>query len=301
MQNYFKTIESIRAKMKQLKEPSNYFHGIKGTYENMPDNILMLHRNENHKITNAHDSNNLYHKRYVLTINLHQAGVVCINEVSLPIEENYCVITYPFQTHYYMVKQSDFDWLVITFEANEIPNFMYKSFQLNSHALILVDRLVSVYLKCNENLCFNSNSILLQQYLNCLLYEIQTSENIIDASAPFENENNHILLFEKINGYIYKNIQNPNLSIQSIAETHYISIALVHIIFQKTLGHSPGKYIRSVRIKHAIKLLEQQNFLISEIAERTGFSSVAVFSRCFHNETNLTPSEYLKKYKENKI
>ena len=65
-----------------------------------------------------------------------------------------------------------------------------------------------------------------------------------------------------------------------------------HIYTQEKSQNTIDKYIRDIRIKQAQKLLDQRETQIAEIAERTGFSSPAVFSRCFRREVGLSPSEY---------
>ena len=99
-------------------------------------------------------------------------------------------------------------------------------------------------------------------------------------------------MFEQLNGYIFRHLSDPELSLEELAAKHYISPALLHLIFRQMAGCTPGKYIRDIRIKQAQKLLDQRETQIAEIAERTGFSSPAVFSRCFRREVGLSPSEY---------
>jgi AraC-like DNA-binding protein len=48
-----------------------------------------------------------------------------------------------------------------------------------------------------------------------------------------------------------------------------------------------------VRMKQAIKLMDTHKFTLSEIAFEVGFNSPAYFARCFKEEYNKTPSEYL--------
>ena len=55
-------------------------------------------------------------------------------------------------------------------------------------------------------------------------------------------------------------------------------------------GTSPSSYIRSYRLKKAKLLLETTDLNVSEVAWKTGFSSLAHFSRIFHDEFGTTPS-----------
>ena len=53
-------------------------------------------------------------------------------------------------------------------------------------------------------------------------------------------------------------------------------------------------YIRKIRIKKAIELMEGGMDNISFVAEKTGFTSASYFSKQFKKSTGLSPSEYLK-------
>jgi signal transduction histidine kinase/ligand-binding sensor domain-containing protein/DNA-binding response OmpR family regulator len=67
----------------------------------------------------------------------------------------------------------------------------------------------------------------------------------------------------------------------------------------KTLtGLSPGEFIRSIRLKHAIKMLTNKSGNISEIAFAVGFNDPKYFSRCFKIEFGLTPREYQESNKQ---
>ena len=133
---------------------------------------------------------------------------------------------------------------------------------------------------------------LLQSLLQTLLFELLYSTDFINAENRPHSDNNRIHLFEQLNGYIFQHLSDPELSLEELAAKHYISPALLHLIFRQMAGCTPGKYIRDIRIKQAQKLLDQRETQIAEIAERTGFSSPAVFSRCFRREVGLSPSEY---------
>ena len=61
-----------------------------------------------------------------------------------------------------------------------------------------------------------------------------------------------------------------------------------------------NEFIRAVRIKRAAELLEASDCNISEVMYQCGFSGQSYFSKCFHDEYNMTPSEYILKYRKKK-
>lgn len=58
---------------------------------------------------------------------------------------------------------------------------------------------------------------------------------------------------------------------------------------------TPAEFILSIRLKEAALLLKKEPSLnISEIAEKTGFSSPQYFRKCFKNKFHITPIDYRK-------
>lgn len=285
--------EQLLLECRELREPNGYLNGIVGGRQEEPDNILLLHRWPAMRISRARDADKLYHRRYVLTLNLKEGGLVCVNEKSFPLPEGYATLTYPYQSHYYAVDQNLFDWLIATFESAVplSPELMYRSTRMNGSCWSIALRICELYRELLVTFSA-SGARLLQYLLQTLLLELFHSPEFVDAENRQWEENSRIHLFEQLNGYIFKHLSDPALSLEELAAKHFISPALLHLVFRQMAGCSPGKYIRDIRIRQAQKLLDQHELQIAEIAERTGFSSPAVFSRCFRRIVGLSPKEY---------
>jgi AraC-like DNA-binding protein len=61
--------------------------------------------------------------------------------------------------------------------------------------------------------------------------------------------------------------------------------------FQKSIGHSPMKTFRLLKLQLAVALLAKSNFSIKEIAERCGFNNPLYFTRCFTRAYGASPSQ----------
>ena len=59
---------------------------------------------------------------------------------------------------------------------------------------------------------------------------------------------------------------------------------------------TPNDFIRSIRLKRACEMLLSTKKNISEVAYATGFSTPKYFTRCFKEEFNQTPSEYVRSH-----
>jgi AraC-like DNA-binding protein len=55
-----------------------------------------------------------------------------------------------------------------------------------------------------------------------------------------------------------------------------------------------GEYIRKLRIKKAIELMQANKYSLTEIAYLTGFSDQSHFTRIFKQHTGQSPSAYKK-------
>lgn len=60
--------------------------------------------------------------------------------------------------------------------------------------------------------------------------------------------------------------------------------------FRECVGTSPTRYIESVKIAHAMKLLVETDLPIKEIADELGFSEHTHFTRFFVRRSGMTPS-----------
>ncbi len=71
--------------------------------------------------------------------------------------------------------------------------------------------------------------------------------------------------------------------------------------FKKITGYSIIQYYIHMKIDKAKRLLSQQKFTISEIADTLGFSSVYYFSRQFKLHTDMSPTEYVNSIKADNV
>lgn len=99
---------------------------------------------------------------------------------------------------------------------------------------------------------------------------------------------------QKAIDYIIENIQDPQLGVDSIAELFNLSRMQVYRKVKALSGKSVVEFIRMVRMKQALKLMDTHKYTLSEIAYQTGFSSSSYFTRVFKEEYGKTPSEYLE-------
>lgn len=91
---------------------------------------------------------------------------------------------------------------------------------------------------------------------------------------------------------IHNNIDNENLQSLFIEKRLGISKSQLYRKIKQTFGFSPGDLIRSIRLKHAAKLLQKSNLTVSEVCYQSGFNNRSYFYREFKKVYNLTPKNY---------
>jgi signal transduction histidine kinase/DNA-binding response OmpR family regulator/streptogramin lyase len=98
---------------------------------------------------------------------------------------------------------------------------------------------------------------------------------------------------QKAIDYIILNLKDPQLSVDSIADLFNLSRMQVYRKIKALSGKSVVEFIKMVRMKQAIKLMDAHSHTLSEIAFEVGFNSPSYFTRCFKEEFGKAPSEYL--------
>ena len=202
----------------------------------------------------------LFHKRFVLTAALKQEGLVCVNDLAFPIAPGYASLVYPFQYHHYVVDQSDFFWLVISFELERMfyPETLYHcSVRLTETSWRLLARMLEIYLG------YGGGEPRVRRYLNCLLAELDAEPRRVDAGTHALASDRRVRLFEEINGYICLHLADSGLSVEEIARRHGVSRSYLYTVFETMLGCHPAEYIRQLRLRQACRLLKSG--LLSQI------------------------------------
>ena len=94
--------------------------------------------------------------------------------------------------------------------------------------------------------------------------------------------------------YIDESFNLPEFSITLLAERIEMSEVYLRKLFRAQYGISPSKYLISVRIKNAKKLMKYPFLTLEECAMQSGFSSLQYFCRLFKKETGISPGKYRK-------
>ena len=86
--------------------------------------------------------------------------------------------------------------------------------------------------------------------------------------------------FADVLGYIDSAIDKPLSTVDLVTRTERSHVTISKM-FGERLGMSPVRYITSVKMKAAKRMLADGNLLVKEIAARTGYASIARFSTVY--------------------
>lgn len=93
--------------------------------------------------------------------------------------------------------------------------------------------------------------------------------------------------------YIETNAINEEISVENLSAFLSMNRSNVYRKIKALTGQTATEFIRTVRLKMAVKYLESGQYQISEIAYKVGFASPGYFAKCFKSQFGKSPSEFL--------
>lgn len=102
------------------------------------------------------------------------------------------------------------------------------------------------------------------------------------------------LFLQKINTILEQQLDNPELSVEGLAQKLFISRTQLHRKLKALTDCSASAYIRKFRLHQAKILLLEVKLTHAQIALETGFQSSSYFSRAFSKEFGMSPSSFQK-------
>lgn len=124
--------------------------------------------------------------------------------------------------------------------------------------------------------------IALKRYVNTSLKNIPHTDpsvwNPVSAAIALVNEN----------------YGDPSMTLESIADSFYISKSHLSRLFRQLTGVSFSSYLRKVRLAKACSLLVDTDITVESIMKTCGMRDATSFYKVFGEYTGLTPNQYRK-------
>jgi signal transduction histidine kinase/ligand-binding sensor domain-containing protein/DNA-binding response OmpR family regulator len=99
---------------------------------------------------------------------------------------------------------------------------------------------------------------------------------------------------------VEQNMSNTNFSVEELSKEMNMSRVGLYKKMLLLTGQSPVAFIRTIRLKRAVQLMENSDMHIAEIAYEVGFNNPKYFTKSFKSEFGYLPSIYLQNQK-NKV
>ena len=100
---------------------------------------------------------------------------------------------------------------------------------------------------------------------------------------------------ERLQAILEKQLDNPEFTIEDFASAVGLSRAAFFRKVKGVTGYTPNEYMRILRMKRAMELLQEGIYNVSEIAYKVGMNDPLYFSKCFKSHFGAPPSAYLHK------
>lgn len=108
-------------------------------------------------------------------------------------------------------------------------------------------------------------------------------------------------LISTITTLTLQNFSDVNFSLGSLSEMMNYDSKYLSFYFKKHKKICYSEYLRDIRIRHSVFLIEQGLTSIKNIALLSGFTDALYFSKVFKKKMEKNPREYIKDTKKEKI
>jgi transcriptional regulator GlxA family with amidase domain len=93
-------------------------------------------------------------------------------------------------------------------------------------------------------------------------------------------------------------VENPatDLSVEALAQRAHMSPRHFARLFRAETGVTPARYVESVRLETARRVLEDSGQPVAEVALKCGFGTPETMRRCFLRTLGVGPAEYRRRF-----
>ncbi|WP_111708312.1 two-component regulator propeller domain-containing protein [Lutibacter citreus] len=98
---------------------------------------------------------------------------------------------------------------------------------------------------------------------------------------------------------VENNMMNSEFSVEQLVKEMALSRSNLYLKIKELTGLSSSEFIRNIRLKRAVQLLEKSDMSVKEIMYMTGFNTASYFSKCFKKQFGVIPSKYIREGNKN--
>lgn len=149
------------------------------------------------------------------------------------------------------------------------------------------------YLKAKVTAVFTQRRQLQEAFMGNIMGNqvTETSEVMLEPTHPQVTAYDQKFIAQ-IMAFMEEHMANSELMIDDFADKFSMSRSMFYRKLKSITGLTPVDFIREVRFKRAIQLMECGQYNFSEIAYMTGFNDPKYFSKSFKKYIGVSPREY---------
>ena len=239
-----------------------------------------------------------YRHLYIITYVTKGKGYYEFNGQTYTINKGDSFIVYPGTLiHYYPDSEDKWEYIWVDFNGKKVEELLcHTAFspdnpvvrKKGSNKIYKYFSLLSDLFEYQHDISYTSKK-LKRKALFYLLF----TEYINVYPATFEK---NLALKDQMSDYINRKYSEHSFFVESIEKHFSMSHVTLYRYFKENFNTTPKKYINSLRISKASKMLHDTNVQIKDVAFSVGFKDPLYFSRVFKEETGFAPSEYYEKH-----
>ncbi|KAA3952258.1 response regulator [Bacteroides ovatus] len=158
----------------------------------------------------------------------------------------------------------------------------------------------ATYLKTRVASLLRQRKALQELYMNRLMEGKNTSSpDPLTPSQPQITPYDEQFM-KKVMAYMEEQMDNAELTIDEFAEQLMLSRTIFYRKLKSIVGLTPVDFIREIRIKRAVQLIDSDEYNFSQVAYMTGFNDPKYFSKCFKKVIGIT-RQNTKREKNNSL
>jgi len=95
----------------------------------------------------------------------------------------------------------------------------------------------------------------------------------------------------KLTTIVQENLSNEGFGVSELADAVGMSRSNLLRKVRSQTQLSVSQFIRKIRLEHALVMLKEDDYTVSEVSYKVGFGSTSYFIKCFHEEYGFPPGE----------
>ncbi len=259
-------------------------------------------RNEKYTCSRVHslvDWGHVHHEFELVYAEQDGATALC-DGVEYPLNKGDLFFSFPHTIHSYKMSEKRLRHILMVFSPDDFPAFTKALLNFRPASPVIKNCNNEIRELLEKALAANATEFEEQKvfaYTTLILCEVMPRLNLVERT---QTESNNL---KRLLEYCGENF-TKDINLQTISHDLYMNKYHVSHLFNDVLGISLRKYINTMRIKLAERLLAHNEMSVNEVAVAVGFSTQRTFNRVFIEYKGITPSEFrqkkLQKAKEKK-